>query len=63
MKLQVALLLREQLYSNSPCYDFEETSLIAVSPFLQDIELVKLDVIRVNPWLRVIQLRANNPFL
>lgn len=49
MKLQVALLLREQLYSNSPCYGFEETSLIAVSPFLQDIELVKLDVIHVNP--------------
>lgn len=49
MKLQVALPLREQLHSNSPCYGFEETSPTAVSPFLQDIELVKLDVIHVNP--------------
>lgn len=51
MKLQVALLLREQPYSNSLCYSFKETGLTEVSPFLQDIELVKLDVIHINPWL------------
>lgn len=61
MKLQVALLLREEPCSNSPSYGFEETSLTDVSPFLQD--MVKLDVIHINLWLQATQLSTNNPFL